>query len=153
MSAAKLSAIVVLGCFIAACATVPYTEREGGLLQRDREWAAMAAEGGDVERLLAFWSDDAIVVPPGAPVVQGKAAIREYVQKALAIPGFRIRWHPANATVSADGTVGYTTGENAVTVPGPDGKLITIAGRYATVWRRDQGGVWRCVIDIWNSGP
>ena len=113
----------------------------------------MAAEGGDVERLLAFWSDDAIVVPPGAPVVQGKAAIREYVQKALAIPGFRIRWHPASATVSADGTVGYTTGENAVTVPGPDGKLITIAGRYATVWRRDQGGVWRCVIDIWNSGP
>lgn len=122
------------------------------LLQRDRDWAAIAAEGLDVDRILAFWTEDAIVVPPGTPILRGKAAIREYVKGSLAIPGFRIHWRPASASVSPDGTLGYTTGENAVTVPGPDGKLVTVAGRYATVWRRE-GGDWRCVVDIWNSGP
>ena len=49
--------------------------------------------------------------------------------------------------------MGYTTGTNALTVPGPDGKLMTIAGRGAAFWRRLPGGDWKCVIDIWNSGP
>jgi ketosteroid isomerase-like protein len=99
-----------------------------------------------------IWADDATIFPPNAPAVHGKAAIRDYVHKSLAIPGFQIHWRPAGASISRDGTLGYTTGENAVTVPGPEGKLITITGRYATVWRRDPVGDWKCVIDIWNSG-
>jgi ketosteroid isomerase-like protein len=151
---AKFNAAVVLSFLIAGCATVPNIDREReALVRRDREWATVAAQGRDVERILAFWTEDATIFPPSAPAISGKAAIREYVQKSLAIPGFQIRWRPASAAISADGTMGYTTGENVVTVPGPDGKLITIVGRYATVWRRDQGGDWTCVIDIWNSGP
>jgi ketosteroid isomerase-like protein len=151
---AKFNAAVVLSFLVGGCATTPDSDREkNALVQRDREWAAVATQGRDVERILAFWTEDATIFPPSAPVVHGKAAIREYVQKSLAIPGFQIHWRPASAAISADGTLGYTTGENAVTVPGPEGKLTTITGRYATVWRRDQGGDWRCVIDIWNSGP
>jgi ketosteroid isomerase-like protein len=153
MFPARFGVLIVLFCTLAACATAPRAERERELLQRDRDWAAMASRGSDVERILAFWSDDAVVVPPGEPVVRGKRAIREYVRKALAIPGFQIRFQPASAAVSADGTMGYTTGENSVTVPGPDGKLMTIAGRYSTIWRREPAGEWLCVVDIWNSGP
>lgn len=127
-------------------------EREA-LLQRDRDWSAIATEGRELERILAFWTDDAVVIPAGAPVVRGKAAIREYVRNSLAIPGFRIQWSPSAAALSADGTMGHTTGENAVTVPGPDGRPVTIPGRYAAVWQRPPGGDWRCVIDIWNAGP
>ena len=126
---------------------------KNALLQRDREWSVVAAEGRSVDRIVEYWTDDAVIIPAGAPVIRGKAAIRDYVQTSLAIPGFQIRWEPQDASVSADGTLGYTTGENAVTVPGPDGTLVTIPGRYATVWRCDPSGVWNCVIDIWNSGP
>ena len=151
---AKFTAAVVLCIFVAGCATVPDSGRNrDALLQRDREWAAIAEQGRDVERILSFWTEDATIIPPSGPVVNGKSAIRDYVQKSLAIPGFRILWRPASVAISADGTLGYTTGENSVTVPGPEGKLVTIPGRYATVWRRDDGGDWRCVIDIWNSGP
>lgn len=150
----KFNAAIVLSVLVAGCASVPGGGREGdALMQRDREWAAVATQGGDVERIVAFWTEDAMIVPPSAPVVHGKEAIRDYVQKSLAIPGFKIQWHPASAAISADGTLGYTTGENAVTVLSPEGKLITITGRYTTVWRRDRGADWKCVIDIWNSGP
>jgi ketosteroid isomerase-like protein len=151
---AKLNAIIALSVLVAGCATTQDSGREGdALMQRDREWAALATQGRDVERILAFWTEDATIFPPSAPAVHGKAAIRDYVQKSLAIPGFQIQWRPASAAISADETLGYTTGENAVTVPGPEGRLITITGRYTTVWRRNQGGDWKCVIDIWNSGP
>jgi ketosteroid isomerase-like protein len=135
------------------CATVPAAggDRES-LLQTDRAWSAAAVEGKDVERILAFWADDAVVNPPDGPAVRGKAAIRAYVSAGLAVPGFQISWEPQEAAVSGDGTLGYTTGTNRVVVPGPDGKLMTVRGRYATVWRRT-GNEWKCVVDIWNSPP
>jgi ketosteroid isomerase-like protein len=156
MQRLRAAAVVVvsLGALAAGCATVSNGEREKeALLRVDREWAAAAAEGKDVERIVSFWSDDATVFPAGGPVLHGKAAIRAYVQESLALPGFQISWSSDQASVSADGTLGYTTGTNSLTVPGPDGTLFTGAGRGVAVWRRLPGGEWKCVVDTWNFGP
>jgi len=126
-------------------------DEKAALRQRDREWAALALEGKDVERILSFWTDDAKVFPPGAPVVDGKPAIREFVTGSLSIPGFRITWEPGEVVVNPSGDLGYTTGRNHLTMPDAAGRLQTENGRYVTVWRRDSDGEWRCVIDIWNA--
>ena len=126
-------------------------DEKAALRQRDREWAALALEGKDVERILSFWTDDAKVFPPGAPVVDGKPAIREFVTGSLSIPGFRITWETEEVVVSPAGDMGYTTGRNHLTMPDAAGRLQTDNGRYVTVWRRDSDGEWRCVIDIWNA--
>lgn len=147
-------AILVLGLLGSGCVSVPRTvDYKEQLLRADREWAAAASEGKDAERIISFWSDDATITPVGAPIIRGKAAIRSFVQQSLATPGFHIGWRPEQASVSLDGTMGYTTGENTTTFPGADGKLLTVTGRYVTVWRRDPSGAWKCVADIWNSGP
>jgi ketosteroid isomerase-like protein len=127
-------------------------ERER-LLQRDAEWALVSSEGRDVERILSYWTDDALVYPPGLPTMQGKAALRSYVEGALAIPGFRITWTTSDARLSPDGRLAYLVSTNAVTLPGPDGRPVTTSGRGLTVWRRELDGQWRCAIDIWNEGP
>ena len=67
------------------------------LLERDAQWAAISARGRDVESILAYWSDDARVYAPGMPAVTGKAALRGYVEGALAIPGFHITWASSEA--------------------------------------------------------
>ena len=139
---------VAAALLVSACATSP--SGDAALLQRDSAWAA-TAKARDVEAILSYWSDDAVVIAPGSPEIRGKTAIREYVQKSLALPRFSISWTPASAAISSDGKLGYTTGQNVVTVAGPDGKLLTIPGRYVTVWRRDADGAWRCVVDIWNT--
>jgi hypothetical protein len=41
------------------------------LLKRDAEWADAASNGKDVEKIISYWTDDALVVPPGQPVVEG----------------------------------------------------------------------------------
>jgi ketosteroid isomerase-like protein len=123
------------------------------LLERDAQWARISAEGRDVEQILSFWSEDARVFAPGMPEFSGKAAIRHYVEGALAIPGFHISWTTSEATLSPDGRMGYLVSTNAVTTPGADGQLVTSRGRGVTVWRRDPDGEWRCAIDIWNEEP
>ena len=128
-------------------------EEKVRLLRRDAEWASIASEGRDVEGMLAFWTDDAVVLPPGLPAVVGKAALREYVRASLQIPGFRITWTSTDVQFSPDGNLGYMFSRNAVTTSGPDGKPTTTAGRAVTIWRRDYDGVWRCAVDIWNAEP
>jgi ketosteroid isomerase-like protein len=123
------------------------------LLARDAEWASAAAAGADVERIVSYWSDDAAIVPPGQPIVEGKAAIRAFVADSLRIPGFRVHWVSDRVSFSPDGGLAYMRSTNEFTVPGPDGTLVTLRGRAITVWRRDPDGEWRCVVDIWNDAP
>jgi uncharacterized protein (TIGR02246 family) len=121
------------------------------LLQRDVEWAAVASEGRDIERILSYWTDDAIVLPPGQPAVVGKAALRQFVEASLQIPGFGITWTSADVSLSADGNLAYILSKRSVTVTGPDGTPMTRAGPLVTIWHREADGTWRCAVDIWNS--
>ena len=125
-------------------------ERER-LLERDAEWAALSSRGQDVERIISFWTDDARVFAPGLPAFSGKAALRGYVEGALAIPGFNITWTTSEAHLSADGQLAYLLSTNAVTMAGPEGRPVTTSGRAVTVWRREPDGNWRCAVDIWNE--
>ena len=123
------------------------------LAQRDEEWARLASEGRDIERIVSFWTDDAVVLAPGLPPVIGKTALREYVEGSLRIPGFKITWVSTAVNISPDGKLAYLFSDNAVTMPGPDGQSTTTAGRAVTIWRKEADGEWRCVVDIWNAGP
>lgn len=116
----------------------------------DAEWSE-AAQARDLERILSFWSEDAIVYPPGSAALVGKPAIREYVEKSFQIPGFGISWKTDQVVVAASGDLAYGTGTNRVTFHGPDGKPTTVEGKTVTVWRKQKDGSWKCAIDIWND--
>jgi ketosteroid isomerase-like protein len=116
----------------------------------DSEWAAAAAAGDDVERILSFWADDAIVFAPGSPPIAGKDAIRNYVTTSLAIPGFSIAWQTETFTLSEARDLAYGIGPNRVTFNDERGEPQTVHGQAVTIWRKDAGG-WKCVIDIWNE--
>ena len=123
------------------------------LLKRDADWAALASRGADVETIVSYWTDDAIVLPPRQPAITGKAALREYVLNSLRTPGFSITWKASDAVLSSDGNLAYLMGDNRITLQGPGGKPMTIVGRALTVWRKESDGQWRCAIDIWNEPP
>ena len=120
------------------------------ILRLDAEWSRAAGEG-DVDRVLSYWTDDATVFPPGSPAILGKPAIREYVARSFQTPGFGIAWKTTRVIVARSGELAYATGTNRVTFSGPDGRPVTVEGKAVTVWRREPGGAWKCVIDIWND--
>jgi ketosteroid isomerase-like protein len=126
---------------------------EAKLLRRDSEWSEAASSGKDIEKILSYWSDDALLIFPGQPVLEGKAAIRPYVASSLSTPGFKIRWVSSKAVFSADRKMAYMPATEELTAPGPDGRLITKQLRGIAIWRLEPDGQWRCVVDIANEQP
>lgn len=123
------------------------------LLQRDAEWAKLASEGKDVDKVVSYWTDDAKIIEPGEPIYAGKAAIRAFVAESFKMPGFKIHWVSTDPVFSPDGKLAYMSSTAETTLPDKSGKPITIHSQGITVWRLEADGQWRCVIDISNEMP
>jgi hypothetical protein len=55
-------------------------ETEGdALMQLSRDWSDLVAKG-ELEAILAGWAEDAVMMPPGLPPLEGKPAIRGYLE-------------------------------------------------------------------------
>lgn len=122
------------------------------LMELSRQWSNTVATG-DIEATLTFWAEDAVMLPPDLPMLEGKDAIRGFVEGAAATPGFTISWEPLTAVVSRDGDMAYMIERNVITVDGPDGEEIVTHGKVVTIWRKSDGGKWENVVDTWNAGP
>ena len=149
-----LSPVVAIFVLV-GCSPPPFNlaVEQQKLLQRDAEWADLASAGKDVEKTASYWSDDALIIPQGQPIIEGKAAIRAFVASSFQTPGFNIHWKSEKPMFSPDGKLAYMRGTNMITVPGSNGTLVRLPGRGLTVWRFDPDGQWRCVVDIWNDPP
>lgn len=123
------------------------------LMDLSREWSALIASGDDLQAGINFWADDAVMLPPDLPILDGKDAIREYIEGAAAIPGFKISWDPQSAHISESGDMAYMIERNVIEVDGPDGDKIVTHGKVVTVWRKGDDGEWKNVVDMWNSAP
>ena len=114
------------------------------LARTSREWSHVAGTG-NVDAIVSYWTDDAVLMVPGLTTFRGKAAIRQYVEQSMRIPGFRIKWRPVEAHVSGDS--GYLIERSSVTAPNAKGALETQEFRVVTIWRKDADGKWRNVVD------
>jgi uncharacterized protein (TIGR02246 family) len=113
----------------------------------DANWLA-AATAHDLERILPFWADDATILPPSAPAVTGKQAIRQYISGAFATPGFSITWKTDKIEVSQSGDLAYSTGTDRISLNTPDGKSVTEENRGVVVWKKQPDGSWKCILDV-----
>ena len=135
-----------------ASSTPSSADQGAALMQISRDWAK-AAESRDVERVLSYWADDAIVMQSDQPALVGKAAIRAMVQGAFKNPQFSITWEPERAVISQAGDMGYLIEHNRMSFPDPTGKRRTVYGKGVTIWKKDASGNWKNVVDIFNTSP
>src|SRR5690242_10398274 len=148
--------VVILVCSVAIVSCnqkkVDKQAEATAILQIDSTWSSLVKEGKDIDKIVSYWSDDAVVIQPGQPVIKGKEALRKMVEDSKNIPGFSISWHSSDVQVSEDGTMAYTYGENMVSFADSTGVKISLPGRGYTIWKKENGN-WKCVVDIWNNPP
>ena len=129
------------------------TKKEGEkLMEVSREWAKTAATN-DVDKIVSYWSDDAVFFSADHPTLNGKKEIRQMVESMSKIPGFEISWKPISASVSESGDMGYLIEENAFTVNDSAGNPHTTYGRAVTIWKKDKNGEWKNVVEIGVDDP
>ncbi len=144
---------IVAAFLLAGCgAPADQSAEKERLMQTSRDWSR-AASAGNVDAILNYWADDAIVIPPGAPELRGKAALRTYLEQSLKMPGFHIEWEPVEAQLSADGSMGYLIERTRMRMKAPDGKPVEESLRGVTIWRKQKDGSWKNVVDMSNAPP
>src|ERR1700681_4800606 len=110
-----------------------------------------AAQAKDVAGATANYADDASWLPPHAPIVQGKEAIRSAWAQLLNTPGLNMDWQITKIDVSAAGDMAYTLYKYEMTMSGPNGEPIHDNGKDMAVWMKQSGGTWKIVADTFNS--
>ena len=143
--ALTLLAAVLLGI---GCAPATNVEQERtALLDRDRAWSQTPP---DLDKLMSFFDTEASFLPPNMPTVTGTDAIRDVWAELMPLPGFSLRWSVVKADVGGAGDLGYTQGTYELTLDDPAGNSVTEKGKYVTVWKKQAGGQWMVVVDIFN---
>ena len=105
MQVSRYLFLILLALALDCCSERQFDSKTEGekLLRRDAEWADLATAGKDVEKVVSYWTEDAVLVFPGQPVFEGKAAIRAYVTASFNTPGFKIHWVSQKPVFSPDG--------------------------------------------------
>jgi len=104
--------------------------------------AAFAAK--DIDAMTAFYAEDAVLLPPDAPAIFGRDAIRASIQEMFAA-GLAIELE--DLEIEVVGNLGYKAGRYRTR--GEDGSLVD-RGKYIEIWSKLDGG-WVIHRDIWNS--
>ena len=139
MSRGVASIAIVLVTLLTGCARAAVDlEAEGeALMQLSRDWSDLAATG-DLDAIMAGWAEDAVMMPPGMRAVEGKPAIRNYVEAAMQLPGFEISWEPLTVHVASSGDMAYMIERNVSTATDSLGNLVTSTGKWLRSGGRTQ---------------
>jgi len=101
----------------------------------------------DIEAEMALYADDVVVMPPGAPAVSRRDAVRRLWTQDVAQPGASEVLDEKFVEVS--GNVGWSSGPYRVIGAGG---VETAAGSFMETWRKTKGR-WLNVQEIWNERP
>ena len=138
--------LVVLMGFAYAAAPAAAAD-ETALRAQTSQWAK-AYNGGDAKAVAALYAQDALLLPPGAPGVNGRAAILAFFTKDIAASknaDVVFNLNP-KTDVGISGDLGWESGTYTVTVKG----AVVESGKFLSVSRK-QDGKWLYIRDTWNA--
>lgn len=144
-------AFLVAASGIAGCkeTTAPDTQAADAQTIRalDAEWSRVAG-AHNLDATVAFYADDAVLLPPDEPAATSKAAIR--ASWAAALSTFKtLSWNVTKIEVARSGDLAYLTGRWQGTLQGTGDSAVT--GKLLEVWGKQSDGQWKCIADTYNA--
>lgn len=108
-----------------------------------------AANTGQVERLVEVYAPDAVILPPGGPVIEGTATIRELFRQEFEAFDTKIAF--TTQEIEVEGDMAYRRGRYVWrgTERG-SGRALETTNKFLEVWKRQSDGSWRIAVDMWN---
>ena len=135
-----------------AILTADHSSDVDAIKKAGSEWDK-ASEAKSVEGWLSYYTEDAIMMPPGGPVCKDKASREAVIKNMFAIPGISLRFQSSKVEVSRMGDLGYDVGVYQFSAKDAKGKIMKETGKYSTTWKKQADGSWKCIVDIWNADP
>jgi len=118
----------------------------------DSLWDDQSAHNS-VQGWLSFYTDDAIMLPPGEKVCNNKASREASIKAYFAMPAASMRFQATKVEASKSGDFGYSTGAYQFGFKDAAGKDVRETGKFNETWKKQSDGSWKCIVDIWNADP
>ncbi len=142
-----LTALIVVGC--QEKKQIDYEAEAETLMATSREWAQSQTN----EEYLSYWTEDAQLSQSGNPTIRGHEAIMGMLESTADIPGFKVMWEPYEAQISENGDMGYLLEKTSFTMNDSLGNPMTQYFRTVTIWKKQDDGNWKCVVDHLAADP
>jgi ketosteroid isomerase-like protein len=107
-----------------------------------------AASRHDAAAMAASYTEDARLLPPDAPIITGRAGIRDFWAAALPALGVKTAVLKTLELTVHNAEAATEVGEALLVLTGGPAKL-----KYVVGWRRGSDGAWQLALDIWNAVP
>jgi len=147
-TAGVVCAFVALAVFGSASSAADSAKEVAALRAADQNWAK-AYNAGNADAVASLYDEQAVLLPPNAPGVNGRAAIKAFFVKDTAESqkagvAFILGPKPAGGV---SGDMGWQSGTYAV--KDKAGKVVE-TGKYLSISMK-KDGKWLYVRDTWNA--
>ena len=128
------------------CLPVSAIAQDKATIQSLNDQFARAFNAGDIAAVAAHYTEDAVVLPPGAEMVMGRNAILTFWKSAADQIGdiklTAVDVKPLGSNAARE------IGTFSLRTKGAQPQQVT--GKYVVVWEK-VGADWKLATDIWNT--
>lgn len=149
----KTFLVLTIGA-LAACAPAPPPVQDTAADEAKLKAEALTwfdhYNNGDAAAVANLYAEDAVVMPPGAANLNGRAAVQTFMEGQIAAtkPAGIMLKNVAVTGAGVSGDVGWVSGTYVVV----DAAGATLdSGSYLSIHRRAADGSWPYIRDTWNS--
>jgi ketosteroid isomerase-like protein len=114
----------------------------GKMIRANTESFDSAMRASNVDGFMAFYANDAVLMPPNSPAFNGAENIRKFWSGLLSMGKADVDLVTDDVITSGD--LAVERGHFELTMPFKD------SGKYVVVWRK-RDGKWQIIDDIFNS--
>lgn len=128
-----------------------FDEQKQELINVDNQFSKLSEVRGVNEAFLYYLADDAVLLRSNSFPIIGKEIIKE---RFFSRPdsGYTLTWKCLYADIAQSGELGYTFGIYEFKALDAQGNPIIGNGTYLSIWKKDQFGNWKLILDTGNEG-
>ena len=145
-----LTIILAILCFTISCqclkqATDADITSINGLYNQN----TLACSTGNVELYLSSFTEDAVVMPPGFPIMIGEEELRSQIKGLFGMFNLELPYTVDNVIVHGDWAYARSSYLYSMS-PKEGGETVTIAGKELDVIEKQADGSWKISIQCYN---
>ena len=143
-------AVLALAAVASACANPKaqeFTRTDAEAIRQTSVDLTTAFNAKDIEKLMSQYAENSAFMPPNAPMLRGKEALKTYYDGLLAKGAGNLTMTPQDVT--GNGPLAYESGTYTIAFDGA-GEASRDRGKYLRVLR-NMNGTWRSEYTIWSS--
>lgn len=115
------------------------------ILAVDLAFSDMSRQVGMKKAFLQFMDNEGTLLRPDRMPVVGADAID--LLSVLSDTAYTLSWKPMKAEISKSGELGYSYGIYELILPD-----TTLNGTYVNIWKKENDGEWKFVLNSNNAG-